>query len=235
MIPDLPNLSPDAIRQPNLPLVSRATHPPRILLLYGSLRERSYSRFATLEAERLLRHFGCETQVFHANGLPLPDDAEVSHPKVQELRELCLWSEGQVWTSPERHGAMTGVMKSQIDWIPLSMGAIRPTQGRTLALMQVSGGSQSFNAVNQMRVLGRWMRMVTIPNQSSVAKAYDEFDETGRMRPSPYYDRIVDVMEELVKFTLLTRDLSDFLTDRSSERKEAAAKLEARVSLKAAT
>jgi arsenic resistance protein ArsH len=235
MIPDLPNLSPDAIRQPALPLVSRASHPPRILLLYGSLRERAYSRFATLEAERLLRHFGCETRIFHANGLPLPDDAEASHPKVQELRELCLWSEGQVWTSPERHGAMTGVMKSQIDWIPLSMGAIRPTQGRTLALMQVSGGSQSFNAVNQMRVLGRWMRMVTIPNQSSVAKAYDEFDETGRMRPSSYYDRIVDVMEELVKFTLLTRDLSGFLTDRYSERKETAAKLEARVSLKAAT
>ena len=235
MTPDLPNLSPDAIRQSSLPLVSRATHPPRILLLYGSLRERSYSRFATLEAERLLRHFGCETRIFHANGLPLPDDAEASHPKVQELRELCLWSEGQVWTSPERHGAMTGVMKSQIDWIPLSMGAIRPTQGRTLALMQVSGGSQSFNAVNQMRVLGRWMRMITIPNQSSVAKAYDEFDEAGRMRPSNYYDRIVDVMEELVKFTLLTRDLSDFLTDRYSERKETAAKLEARVSLKAAT
>lgn len=235
MMPDLPNLSVDAVRQPNLPLVSRASHPPRILLLYGSLRDRSYSRFATLEAERLLQHFGCETRVFHANGLPLPDDAEASHPKVQELRELCLWSEGQVWTSPERHGAMTGVMKSQIDWIPLSMGAIRPTQGRTLALMQVSGGSQSFNAVNQMRVLGRWMRMVTIPNQSSVAKAYDEFDEAGRMRPSPYYDRIVDVMEELVKFTLLTRDLSGFLTDRYSERKEAAAKLEARVSLKAAT
>ena len=235
MIPDLPNLSLDAIRQPSLPLVSRASHPPRILLLYGSLRERSYSRFATLEAERLLRHFGCETRVFHATGLPLPDDAEASHPKVQELRELCLWSEGQVWTSPERHGAMTGVMKSQIDWIPLAMGAIRPTQGRTLALMQVSGGSQSFNAVNQMRVLGRWMRMVTIPNQSSVAKAYDEFDEAGRMRPSSYYDRIVDVMEELVKFTLLTRDLSNFLTDRYSERKETEAKLEARVSLKAAT
>lgn len=235
MIPDLPNLSADAVRQPNLPLVSRASHPPRILLLYGSLRERSYSRFATLEAERLLQHFGCETRVFHANGLPLPDDAEASHPKVQELRELCLWSEGQVWTSPERHGAMTGVMKSQIDWIPLSMGAIRPTQGRTLALMQVSGGSQSFNAVNQMRVLGRWMRMVTIPNQSSVAKAYDEFDEAGRMRPSSYYDRIVDVMEELVKFTRLTRDLSDFLPDRYSERKETAAKLEARVNLKAAT
>ncbi|MDP0929534.1 arsenical resistance protein ArsH [Paracoccus onubensis] len=235
MIPDLSNLSSDAIRQPNLPLVSRASHPPRILLLYGSLRERSYSRFATLEAERLLRHFGCETRVFHANGLPLPDDAEASHPKVQELRELCLWSEGQVWTSPERHGAMTGVMKSQIDWIPLSMGAIRPTQGRTLAVMQVSGGSQSFNAVNQMRVLGRWMRMVTIPNQSSIARAYDEFDEAGRMRPSSYYDRIVDVIEELVKFTLLTRDLSGFLTDRYSERKETAAKLEVRVSLKAAT
>lgn len=235
MIPDLPNLSPAAVRQPSLPTLSRASHPPRILLLYGSLRERSYSRFATLEAERLLRHFGCETRVFHANGLPLPDDAEASHAKVQELRELCLWSEGQVWTSPERHGAMTGVMKSQIDWIPLSLGAVRPTQGRTLALMQVSGGSQSFNAVNQMRVLGRWMRMITIPNQSSVAKAYDEFDEAGRMRPSSYYDRIVDVMEELVKFTLLTRDLSGVLTDRYSERKEAAEKLEARVSLKAAT
>ncbi|WP_258551970.1 arsenical resistance protein ArsH [Paracoccus versutus] len=218
-----------------VPAIPRATHPPRILLLYGSLRERSCSRFATLEAERLLRHFGCETRVFHANGLPLPEDAEPSHPKVQELRDLCLWSEGQVWTSPERHGAMTGVMKAQIDWIPLSMGAIRPTQGRTLAVMQVSGGSQSFNAVNQMRVLGRWMRMLTIPNQSSVARAWQEFDEAGRMRPSSYYDRIVDVMEELVKFTLLTRDLSAFLTDRYSERKEATAKLEARVNLKAAT
>ncbi len=235
MIPDLPNLLPDCLRQPGIPVLPRATHPPRILLLYGSLRERSYSRFTTLEAERLLRHFGCETQVFHANGLPLPDDADPSHRKVQELRELCLWSEGQVWTSPERHGAMTGVMKSQIDWIPLAMGAIRPTQGRTLAVMQVSGGSQSFNAVNQMRVLGRWMRMLTIPNQSSVAKAYDEFDDAGRMRPSSYYDRIVDVMEELVRFTLLTRDLSDVLTDRYSERKETAARLEERVNLKAST
>ena len=235
MIPDLPNLSPVAVMPVDIPAVPRAAHPPRILLLYGSLRERSYSRFATFEAERLLRHFGCETRVFHANGLPLPEDADPSHPKVQELRELCLWSEGQVWTSPERHGAMTGVMKSQIDWIPLSMGAIRPTQGRTLAVMQVSGGSQSFNAVNQMRVLGRWMRMVTIPNQSSVAMAWQEFDAAGRMRPSSYYDRIVDVMEELVKFTLLTRDLSGFLTDRYSERKETAAKLEARVNLKDAT
>lgn len=235
MIPDLPNLSPVAVMPVDIPAVPRAAHPPRILLLYGSLRERSYSRFATFEAERLLRHFGCETRVFHANGLPLPEDADPSHPKVQELRELCLWSEGQVWTSPERHGAMTGVMKSQIDWIPLSMGAIRPTQGRTLAVMQVSGGSQSFNAVNQMRILGRWMRMVTIPNQSSVAMAWQEFDAAGRMRPSSYYDRIVDVMEELVRFTLLTRDLSGFLTDRYSERKETAAKLEARVNLKDAT
>ena len=210
-------------------------HKPRILLLYGSTRERSFSRLLVEEAARLLEHFGAETRIFNPSGLPLPDDAPVDHPKVQELREPCLWSEGQVWTSPERHGAMTGVMKSQIDWIPLSMGAIRPTQGRTLAVMQVSGGSQSFNAVNQMRILGRWMRMVTIPNQSSVAKAYDEFDEAGRMRPSSYYDRIVDVMEELVKFTLLTRDLSAALTDRYSERREAAAKLEARLNLKAAT
>ena len=213
----------------------RRGDPPRILLLYGSLRERSYSRFLTQEAERLLRHFGCETRVFDPKGLPLPDETDADHPKVQELRELCLWSEGQVWTSPERHGAMTGVMKSQIDWIPLSMGAIRPTQGRTLAVMQVSGGSQSFNAVNQMRILGRWMRMLTIPNQSSVAKAYEEFDAAGRMRQSPYYDRVVDVMEELVKFTLLTRDISGHLTDRYSERKEAAAKLHDRLNLGAAT
>lgn len=208
-----------------------STHRPRILMLYGSLRERSYSRLLTLEAARLLEYFGAEVRIFHANGLPLPDDAAASHPKVQELRELSLWSEGQVWTSPERHGAMTGVMKSQIDWIPLSVGAVRPTQGRTLAVMQVSGGSQSFNAVSQMRMMGRWMRMITIPNQSSVAKAYQEFDLDGRMKPSSYYDRVVDVTEELVKFTLLTRDQSHDLTDRYSERKESAAKLEKRVAL----
>ena len=196
-------------------------HPPRILLLYGSLRERSYSRFATEEAARILERLGCETRIFDPRGLPLPDAADPDHPKVQELRALSLWSEGQVWCSPERHGAVTGVMKSQIDWLPLSSGGVRPTQGRTLAVMQVSGGSQSFNAVNGLRLLGRWMRMITIPNQSSVAKAWQEFDEAGRMKPSDYYDRIVDVMEELVKFTLLTRDRSDYLVDRYSERRAA--------------
>ena len=233
-IPNLPNLMPAALQIPTADDLSapRSTHKPRILMLYGSLRERSYSRFATLEAARLLEHLGAEVKIFNPAGLPLPDDGSPNHPKVQELRDLSTWSEGQVWTSPERHGAMTGVMKSQIDWIPLSVGSVRPTQGRTLAVMQVSGGSQSFNAVNQMRVLGRWMRMVTIPNQSSVAKAYQEFEEDGRMKPSSYYDRIVDVMEELVKFTLLTRDVSDYLTDRYSERKESAEKLEKRVSLR---
>ncbi len=207
------------------------SHRPRILLLYGSLRERSFSRFATMEAARLLEKLGADTKIFDPSGLPLPDDAPSEHPKVQELRELSVWSEGQVWCSPERHGAMTGIIKAQIDWIPLAVGAVRPTQGKTLAVMQVSGGSQSFNAVNQLRVLGRWMRMITIPNQSSIAKAYEQFDERGRMKPSPYYDRIVDVMEELMKFTLLTRGLSSCLTNRYSERKEHVAELSARLRL----
>ncbi|WP_420890226.1 arsenical resistance protein ArsH [Ewingella americana] len=208
---------------------AQPAHPPRILLLYGSVRERSFSRFATEEAARLLEAMGAEVKIFNPSGLPLPDDAPETHPKVAELRELVLWSEGMVWCSPERHGAMTGVMKAQIDWIPLSMGAVRPSQGKTLAVMQVSGGSQSFNAVNQMRILGRWMRMITIPNQSSVAKAWAEFDEAGRMKPSAYYDRIVDVMEELMKFTVLTRGHAAYLTDRYSERKESAEQLSARV------
>ena len=207
-------------------------HPPRILILYGSLRQTAYSRLLAQEAGRLLEHFGAEVRFFDPSGLPLPDDAPASHPKVQELRGLSEWSEGQVWVSPERHGAITGVMKAQIDWIPLSIGAVRPTQGKTLAVMQVSGGSQSFNAANTLRLLGRWMRMITIPNQSSVAKAFQEFDSDGRMKPSSYYDRVVDVCEELIKFTLLTRDCSDYLTDRYSERKEAAEKLEDRAKLK---
>jgi len=202
-------------------------------MLYGSLRARSYSRLLTFEAARLLEAMGGEVQVFDPTGLPLPDGAPDSHTKVQELRDLAAWSEGMVWCSPERHGAMTGIMKAQIDWIPLSVGAVRPTQGKTLAVMEVSGGSQSFNAVNQMRVLGRWMRMLTIPNQSSVAKAYDEFTEDGRMKPSAYYDRVVDVMEELFKFTLLTRDLGPYLVDRYSERKESAAQLSKRVDQRA--
>ncbi|MDO5610453.1 MAG: arsenical resistance protein ArsH, partial [Pseudomonadota bacterium] len=207
----------------------RSTHAPRFLLLYGSLRERSFSRFAAEESARVLRALGGETRMFNPSGLPLVDDASEDHPKVKELRVLAHWAEGMVWSSPERHGAMTGLMKTQIDWIPLSSGAQRPTQGKTLAVMQVAGGSQSFNAVNQMRVLGRWMRMLTIPNQSSVAKAHQEFDQAGRMKPSAYYDRIVDVMEELMKFTLLTRDVAPYLLDRYSERKENAEALSKRV------
>lgn len=211
------------------PTRQTSNHKPRILLLYGSTRDRSFSRLLVEESARLLEHFGAETRIFDPSGLPLPDDAPVEHPKVQALRDLVQWSEGQVWCSPERHGAMSAVFKAQIDWIPLTLGAVRPTQGKTLAVMQVCGGSQSFNVVNQLRVLGRWMRMFTIPNQSSVPKAYLEFDDANRMKPSPYYDRLVDVMEELVKFTLLLRDHKDFLVDRYSERKESAEQLSSRV------
>ena len=212
------------------------TNAPRILILYGSLRPRSFSRLSAEEAARILSRLGAEVRFFNPSGLPLVDDGvDATHPKVRELRDLVAWCEGMVWSSPERHGAMTGLMKTQIDWIPLSEGAVRPTQGKTLAVMQVSGGSQSFNAVNQMRLLGRWMRLITIPNQSSIPKAFQEFDEAGRMRPSPLYDRIVDVMEELVKFTLLTRDRADYLVDRYSERKESAAALMKRVNQSVAT
>ena len=220
-LPQLQNELLDIPSMQKLQAAAPMTHAPKILLLYGSLRERSFSRLLAEEAARLLQTMGCETRFFNPSGLPLPDDAPDTHPKVVELRELCAWSEGMMWSSPERHGAMSGIMKTQIDGIPLALGAVRPTQGKTLAVMQVSGGSQSFNAVNQMRVLGRWMRMVTIPNQSSVAMAYKEFEDDGRMKPSAYFDRVVDVMEELVKFTLLTRSVSDYLVDRYSERKEA--------------
>ncbi len=227
----LPNLDLEHYNTPSVNDFDKpfSTHKPRFLLLYGSLRDRSFSRLVIQECARLLEKMGGEVKVFDPRGLPLPDSEDPKHPKVQELRELVIWSEGQVWCSPARHGAMTGIMKCQIDWIPLSIGAVRPTQGKTLAVMQVEGGSQSFNVVNQLRVLGRWMRMLTIPNQSSVAKAFLEFDENDRMKPSGYYNRIVDVMEELVKFTLLTRDHSDFLVDRYSERVEDADALMQRV------
>ena len=204
-------------------------HPPRILVLYGSLRARSFSRLAAEEASRLLRWDGCEVRMFNPSGLPLPDDADADHPKVQELRELAQWSEGMLWVSPERHGSITSIMKAQIDWIPLALGGVRPTQGKTLAIMQVSGGSQSFNTVNQLRILGRWMRMITIPNQSSIPKAFLEFDDNHRMKMSPLYLRVVDVCEELVKFTWLTRGRSAYLTDRYSERVERAAEVSQRV------
>lgn len=230
----LPNLSADQFDQPTMDKLAppvRFDHPPRILLLYGSLRERSFSRLLTEEAARILTHMGAEVRIYDPRELPMTDSVPATHPKVAELRALSLWSEGQVWCSPERHGAITSVMKNQIDWIPLEVGSTRPTQGRTLAVMQVSGGSQSFNTVNTLRLLGRWMRMFTIPNQSSVPKAYEEFDEAGRMKPSPYYDRVVDVMEELFKFTLLLRERGDYLVDRYSERRDAAAKAEAAVAL----
>lgn len=229
---DLPNIDLQKLQPIDVDALAGSDaphHPPKILVLYGSLRERSFSRLASEEAARLLRWYGCEVRTFNPSSLPLPDDSETDHQKVKELRDLAQWSEGMLWVSPERHGAMTGIMKTQIDWIPLSLGGVRPTQGKTLAVMEVSGGSQSFNAVNQMRILGRWMRMITIPNQSSVPKAFTEFDDAGRMKPSPLYMRLVDVCEELVKFTWLTRDRSAYLTDRYSERVESAEELSRRV------
>ncbi|WP_370671344.1 arsenical resistance protein ArsH [Pseudomonas sp. 25 E 4] len=232
MSSDLPNLDLPLVDIPTLDLLQghdQPAHKPRILLLYGSTRERSFSRLLTQEAARILTLMGAEAVIFDPSGLPLPDDAPEDHPKVKELRDLVLWSEGQVWCSPERHGAMSAVFKAQIDWIPLTMGAVRPSQGKTLAVMQVCGGSQSFNTVNQLRILGRWMRMITIPNQSSVPKAFLEFDDAGRMKPSAYYDRVVDVMEELMKFTLMVRGRETYLVDRYSERKESAESLSKRV------
>lgn len=236
MSDDLPALVLEALPQIDVAALKSPQddgHAPRILLLYGSLREQSYSRRAAEESARILRHLGCETKLFDPRGLPQPDGAEPDDPKVVELRDLAVWAEGMVWSSPERHGAMTGIMKSQIDWLPLSLqGGIRPTQGKTLAIMQVSGGSQSFNAVNQMRILGRWMRMVTIPNQSSIPKAWLEFDGEGRLPAGPFYVRVVDVMEELVKFTWMVRGRSAYLVDRYSERVESGEAVHKRVSLK---
>lgn len=228
----LPNIDPEQFSPIDINALvgpDEPRHAPRILVLYGSLRERSYSRLLSEEASRLLLWYGCEVRTFNPSGLPLPDDADSDHPRVQELRELAEWSEGMLWVSPERHGAMTGIMKAQIDWIPLALGGVRPTQGKTLAVMEVSGGSQSFNTVNQLRLLGRWMRMLTIPNQSSVPRAFNEFDTAGRMLLSPLYLRVVDVCEELVKFTWMTRGRSAYLTDRYSERVESAEAVSLRV------
>ncbi|KIH93173.1 arsenical resistance protein ArsH [Sporothrix brasiliensis 5110] len=195
----------------------------RILVLHGSLRSRSFSRLLAYEAARILFRLGCDVRVYNPAGLPQKDDIHHGHPKVQELRELSKWSDGHVWVSPEQHGNLTGLFKQQIDWIPLSSGAVRPTQGRTLAVAQVSGGSQPFNAVNSLRILGRWMRMFTIPNQSSVPKAYTQFTpeaEGSRMLPSANRDRLVDCMEELVKYTIVLRPRFDLFGDRFSEREE---------------
>ncbi len=235
LLSDLPNIDAAQLQPIDIEaLIAKndPRHPPKILVLYGSLRERSFSRLASEEASRLLRWYGCEVRTFDPTGLPLPDSVDADHPKVQELRELAAWSEGMLWVSPERHGSMTSIMKAQIDWIPLSLGGVRPTQGKTLAIMQVSGGSQSFNTVNQLRILGRWMRMITIPNQSSIPKAFLEFDENNRMTDSSLYQRVVDVCEELVKFTWMTRARSAYLTHRYSERVESVEQVSQRVNQK---
>lgn len=230
----MPNIDEHQLDIPDLQkcLPSSSDQAPKILLLYGSLRARSFSRLVVEESARILIKLGAQVQIFNPHGLPQTDTEDQDHPKVKELRELMVWSDGQVWCSPERHGSMTSIFKSQIDWVPLNMGGVRPTQGKTLALMQVCGGSQSFNTVNQMRILGRWMRMVTIPNQSSVPKAFLEFDDNDRMKPSPFYNRVVDVLEELMKFTLLLKDNKDYFVDRYSERVETAEQVSQRVNQK---
>ncbi|KXG53143.1 Arsenate resistance ArsH [Penicillium griseofulvum] len=211
----------------------------KVLVLYGSLRKRSYSRLVAFEASRILFRLGCDVRVFDPEGLPIKNDSDTAHPKVQELRELSLWSDGHVWVSPEQHGNLTAVFKNQIDWIPLSTGSVRPTQGRTLAITQVCGGSQSFNAVNSLRILGRWMRMFTIPNQSSIPMAYTQFPDEGQpgdqhLKPSGNRDRLVDCMEEFVKYTILMRPHIELFGDRFSEREEKKKK-EAKLAAAAAT
>ncbi|KAK2754292.1 hypothetical protein FQN54_007172 [Arachnomyces sp. PD_36] len=197
----------------------------KVLVLYGSLRRRSYSRLVALEASRILFRLGCDVRVYNPTGLPMKNDVEHGHPKVQELRDLSKWSDGHLWVSPEQHGNLTAVFKNQIDWIPLKTGSVRPTQGRTLAIAQVCGGSQSFNAVNSLRILGRWMRMFTIPNQSSIPKAYTHFPDEGapgdqHLMASDNRARLVDCMEEFVRYTILMRPHMELFGDRFSERME---------------
>jgi arsenical resistance protein ArsH len=232
---DLPQLNEHAFRaiDPSEFGSPPGAAPIRVLLLYGSLRTRSFSRLLAQEAARILNAYGAQTEIFDPQDLPLPDSVEPDHPRVAALRDAANWCDAMVWCSPERHGAMTAILKAQIDWIPLALGSVRPTQGKTLAVMQVSGGSQSFNTVNQLRILGRWMRLITIPNQSSVPKAFLEFDDDDRMKPGALFNRVVDVMEELVRFTYLTRPLRDALVDRYSERVESPDALSARVNQRA--
>lgn len=218
----------------------------KILVLYGSLRKRffssnvqsvtrkrfneinsSYSKLMAFEASRILHRLGCDVRIFNPSLLPIRDSVDASHPSVVELRTLSLWSDGHLWVSPEQHGNLTAVFKNQIDWIPLATGSVRPTQGRTLSIIQVNGGSQSFNAVNSLRILGRWMRMFVIPNQSSLPMAWKQFEDEGgdgsgrsRLLPSGNRERLVDCMEEFVKFTLLQRQHFELFGDRFSERKD---------------
>ncbi|GAA6029627.1 hypothetical protein JCM8097_000970 [Rhodosporidiobolus ruineniae] len=194
--------------------------PIKVLVLYGSLRERSFSRLTAYESARLLASLGADVRVFDPAGLPMKDGVSEKNDKVVELRALSEWSDAQVWVCPEQHGTITAVFKNQIDWIPLSVGSVRPTQGRTLAVVQVNGGSQSFNVVNTLRTLGRWMRMFTIPNQSSIPKAWTQFTSSDRLLPSSNRDRLVDVMEELIKVTTILAPHHGLLADRYSEREE---------------
>ncbi|CAO3666738.1 unnamed protein product [Umbelopsis ramanniana] len=187
--------------------------PVKVLVLYGSLRKSSYSRMLAYEFARILDKLGADVKVFDPAGLPVKDDVSQDDPKVQEIRALSAWSQAQVWVSPEQHGAIAGPFKNQLDWIPLAVG-------RTVAVAAVSGGSQSFNTVNTLRLLGKWMHMFAIPNQSAVPKAWTEFDSNGRMKESDLRDRVVDVAEELFKTTLVLRPHAERLVDRYSERKE---------------
>ncbi|GAA5961293.1 hypothetical protein JCM8115_001540 [Rhodotorula mucilaginosa] len=201
-------------------LAQARSEPVKVLVLYGSLRERSFSRLTAYEASRILSRLGADVRVYDPLELPIKGACPETHEKVAELRSLSDWSDAHLWVSPEQHGTITAVMKNQIDWIPLSTGSVRPTQGRTLAICQVNGGSQSFNTVNVLRQLGRWMRMFTIPNQSSIPKAWTQYTDSDRLLPSSNRDRLVDVCEELVKTTILLQPHFDLLGDRYSEREE---------------
>jgi arsenical resistance protein ArsH len=191
---------------------------PRILILYGSVRARSFSRMLASAAAEVLEQLGAEVVVFDPHDLPMPDAAPADHPRVAELRRLSIWSDGQVWCASERHGTISAVMKAHFDWLPLKIGEVWSTQGRTAAVMQVNGGVHSFNAVNALRLVGRSLRMIVIPNQLSIPQVSEHFDEAERLTSAAHQARLADVMEELMKLTLLSRDRADLLLDRYSER-----------------